>query len=157
MDGDIAGRGVGNHLRNDERADAARTAADEARVLFFKLIQAADAAAGDDAATVRVFLAEVDAAVLDGLDGGDQGKLREAVEVAGDLGVEVRFRVEVLDLAAKMNLERRSIDLLDRANAVAAGADCAPELLDIGGQGVDRSHSGDNNAPGHFLSSSRWM
>src|SRR5207237_9105239 len=113
-----------------------------ARVPFFQLSQAAAGAAGDDARAVRVFLAEVDAAVLDGLNGGDQGKLREAVEMADDLGVEVRFRVEVLDLAAKMNLERRSIDLLDRANAVAAGADCAPELLDIGGQGVDRAQSG---------------
>ena len=59
-------------------------------------------------------LGEVDAAVLDGLDGGDQGELGEAVEAAGGLGVEQLLGVEVLDLAAEVDLEGGGVELLDR-------------------------------------------
>ena len=53
LDRDVAGRRVGDHLRDDERADPAGPALDEAAVLLLELVQAADAAADDDAAADR--------------------------------------------------------------------------------------------------------
>ena len=67
-------------------------------------------------------LREVEAAVLDGRDGGDQGELGEAVQAAGGLGVEDGLGVEVLDLAAEVDLEGGGVELLDRADAALAGA-----------------------------------
>ena len=49
----LPGGGVGDHLGDDERADAAGPAVDEAAVLLLELVQAADAAADDDAAADR--------------------------------------------------------------------------------------------------------
>ena len=66
MDRDVAGGGVGDHLRDDERADAAGPVLDKAGVLLFEFVEAADAAADDDAAAEGIFLGEVEAAVLDG-------------------------------------------------------------------------------------------
>ena len=95
VDRDVAGGGVGDHLRDDERADAARAAAlHEAGVLLFEFVQPADAAADDDAAAEGVFLGEVQAAVLDGFEGGDHGELGEAVEPPDGLGVEELLRVD---------------------------------------------------------------
>ena len=82
VDRDVAGGGVGHHLGDDEGADLAGAAFDVAGVLLLELVEAADAAADDDAAAVRVFLGEVEAAVLDGVHGGDHGELGEAVQPA---------------------------------------------------------------------------
>ena len=46
------------------------------------------------AAAERIFACEVDAAVVDGLGGGDHGELGEAVEPADGPGVEHRLGIE---------------------------------------------------------------
>ena len=50
--------------------------------LRFDLVQAADARAEDHAAAEGVFLGEVDAGVAHGVDAGDHGELREAIDAA---------------------------------------------------------------------------
>src|SRR5207244_1244271 len=83
VDGNVAGRRVGDHFRDHERADLVRAVLEVAAVLFLKLVQAADAAADDRAAAEGVFPAEIQAAVLDGVDGRHQRELREAVQPPG--------------------------------------------------------------------------
>ena len=46
---------VGDHFRDDERADLVRSAVAIAAVLFLEFAEAADAAAEDDAAAIGVF------------------------------------------------------------------------------------------------------
>ena len=106
---DVAGGRVGDHLGDDERADLAGAALMIAGVLLFELVEAADAAAEDDAAAERIFLAKVEAAVFDGFDGGDQRELGEAVEAARGLAVEILFGIQVLDFAAEVDLEGASV------------------------------------------------
>src|SRR5262249_31068980 len=139
VDRDVTRGGVGDHLGDDERADLARAALQEAGVLLLPLVEAADAAAQDGAAAVRVLLREVQAAVLDGGDGRHQGELGEAVEVAGGLAVEDGGGVEVLDLAAELDLEGGGVELLDRRDAAAAGTQPLPESPDVLPEGVDRA------------------
>ena len=101
-------------------------------MLLLKLVEPADAGPDNRARPVRIFLAKIEAAVLDRADRCHQGKLGEAVQMAGDLGIQHCLGIEVLDLASKMHLEGRGVELLDQADAVPAGAERLPELLDIG-------------------------
>ncbi len=82
MNGDVARSGVGDHFRNDERADLARPSVQVTTMLLLELIEAADAAAENDAAAERVFPREVDAAVFHGVDGGHESELSETIEPA---------------------------------------------------------------------------
>ena len=52
-------------------------------------LQSADARSQDHAAAKRIFLGEVDAAVAHGVDAGDHGELREAVDALGFVGRDV--------------------------------------------------------------------
>ena len=57
------------------------------------------------------------------------------------------FRVEVLDLAAEVDLEGGGVELLDRADAAPAGQQRLPERRHVHGERVDRPHAGDDDAP----------
>jgi hypothetical protein len=72
-------------------------------VLLLDLLDPADPRADDGAGAVRVFFGEIDAAVLDRLDGPRDGELAEAVHPLGFPPVNVLRDVEVLDLAAEMH------------------------------------------------------
>src|SRR5205807_1049970 len=63
VDGDIAGGGVGDHLGDDERADLVGPPLQVDGVLVLELVEAADAAADDGAATEGVLAREVQPAV----------------------------------------------------------------------------------------------
>ncbi len=126
-------------------------------MLVLELVEAADAAAEDDAAAVRVFLGEIQTAVGDGLDRGHQGELAESIQMAGDLGLQRRHRVELLHLPAKVDLERGGVELLDRRDAALAREQGLPVARDVRRQRVDRPQTGDDDAPRHFLFSSRSM
>ena len=82
---------------------------------------------------------------------GRQGELREAVQPPGRLRIEDGFRLEVLDFAAEMDLEGGRVELLDDADAAAAGAQGRPEARNVRAERVDRAQAGDDDAPGHFL------
>ena len=69
--------------------------------------QAADARAEDHAAAPGVVLREVDARVADGVDAGDQGELREAVEPLDVLGLDVAVDRPIADLAADADADSR--------------------------------------------------
>jgi len=94
------------------------------------------------------------AAVLDGVDGRHQRELREAVQSARTLGVDLRLGGPVFDLAGEVNPKGRRVELFDRADAALAGAKAVPELLQVDCQRVDRAHPCDDDAPRHFLPSS---
>ncbi len=86
-------------------------------VLFFELIQSADAAADDDAAAVGIFFREIDTTVRDGGVRGHQSKLSKTVQPMDFLFVDQRFRVEVFDFAAKVDLECSGVELFDGSDA----------------------------------------
>ena len=56
------------------------------RVLRFDLVKTADAGAEDDTAAKRVLFSEIETRVVHGVDAGDHGELRKAVEPLRILG-----------------------------------------------------------------------
>ena len=150
MDRDVAGGRVGHHLRDDERADAARSAAlHEFGVLGLVFGQPADAAADDGAAAEGILLGDVEAAVFDRFEGGDHGKLGEAIHAADGPSVEEFFGRPVLDFAADLDLEFLGVDLLDIADAALAREEAVPVGGHVGRQRRDGAHAGDDDAPSH--------
>src|SRR5262249_26545833 len=113
MDRDIPRGRIGHHLRNNERANPGRSGRpllDVLGVLLLVFGQAADPATDNGAAPVRVFVAEVDATVLDGRYRRGKGELREAVKAARCAHIEDLLRFEMVDLAAEMNFEVRGVE-----------------------------------------------
>src|SRR5262249_35207983 len=105
----------------------------------------------------RVLAAEVQAAVLDGLDRRHQGELGEAVQPARLLDVEQPLRGEVLDLAGEVDLERRRVEQLDRADAALPLEQALPQDRHADAQRGDRAQARDDYASGHFFACSRSM
>jgi hypothetical protein len=111
---------------------------------------AADAGADDDAAALGIPLGEVDARVVDGLDGGGDAELAEPVDAFGFAVLDGLDGVEVLDLTGDADVplvaELGELVARDGADAGSAFAHAFP-----GGPGVqaevgDRAHPGDDDA-----------
>ena len=120
----------------------------------FELVEAADAGAEDDAAAERVFLAEIEAAVLDRFDRTDHGELREPVESADVFGVhaEGRLGVEVLHFAGELDLEGGRVEQGDRRDAALAGEQPLPEAANVIANRLDVPQAGDDDATArHFF------
>ncbi len=96
--GDIARSHVGDHHGNKERADAAHAAFHQFAVLVFKGLNAADAAADEDADTGAVVVGDGEAGIRQSHLGGGGGELREAIHALGVFAVQIVFRLEAFDL-----------------------------------------------------------
>ncbi len=105
--------------------------ADSRAMLGFDLVQAADAGAEDHAAAKRIFLREVEAGVAHGVDAGDHGELREAIEPLGILGRDVVAGRPIVDIAAEVDFELRGVEQPDRMNAAFARENPLPKILDL--------------------------
>ena len=125
-------------------------------MLILVLVEPADAAADDDAAAKGIFLGEIDAAVLDGFDGGDHAELGEAIQAARGFRVKVRLGVP-LHFAAEMDFESTGVELLDRGDAAFAGEQPFPVRLGVRSQGADGSQPRNDDPARHFFSSSFMM
>ena len=108
---DLAGGYVGYHLRDEEGVELGPVFLVGAVVANFVLkgLDASDANAEYHADAVFVCRIQVHAAVVDCLDGRDEGQLGVAVHLAGFLAVYVVVHVEPLHLAGKVGLELGSV------------------------------------------------
>lgn len=123
---------------------------------IFEFREAADAAADDAAAAERVVLREVDAAIEDGLVGGVEGELREAIEPANRLGLDAVLGLEVLDFAAEADLELGGIEERERRDAAVPGQQAVPVVRHGVGERIDCTQTGDDDAAaGHRDSQGR--
>src|SRR5205823_6579763 len=89
-------------------------------VLLFVLADAADAAADEDSRALRIFLAEVEPAVLHSLDGGGQAELGEAIQAPSQLSIQHFIGIEVAHLAREGNLPVGHVKQIDAADAALA-------------------------------------
>src|SRR5262249_36823897 len=58
--------------------------------------------------------------------------------------------MKALHLAAELDLEGGGVELLNRRDAAATGAQAVPVPLDVEAKRVDRPQAGDDDAAGHF-------
>ena len=125
----LPGRGVGDHLGDDERADRAGPSLSDGECCSSNSFRPPMPLPRMTPQRKRIFAGEIEPAVLHGLHGGHQGELGEAIQAPGRLRRSSHgFRLEPsLDLAAELDLEGGGVELLDRADAALARAQRGPE------------------------------
>ena len=109
---------VGNHLRDEERAELRTFVLVLTIICYFVLecLDTADTHAINDADTVHVFLLEVETRVLHALHCANHSQLRVTVELAGLLTVNPVVHIEVFHLAGELGLEEGSVKMSDRSS-----------------------------------------
>ena len=95
-DRDVAAGRVDHQLGNHERRDAVGAAVEEDTVLLFDLVQAADAAAGDNAVAKGISLGEVHSRLADRLVRTVHRELDEAIEPLDLARRDAVARIEIL-------------------------------------------------------------
>ena len=80
-------------------------------------METADAGGENHADTVLVEVLVVEVGIVDGLAGSHEGIHGVEVERAGLLAVEMLRRIEILELAGKLGLELRGVEMGDGAGA----------------------------------------
>src|SRR5262249_27793455 len=119
---------------------------------LFEFVEPADARAYDRPAAKWAFLAEIDAAVADRVERGHNGELGEAIHSPDVFGVQDGLGMEILDLAAEVDFECRSVEERNGGDAAPPGEQTAPVGRHVVGERVDRAHAGNHHAsPAHFF------
>ena len=90
--------------------------------------------------------------VAHGVDAGDHGELREAIDPLGILGRHVVAGRPIVDLAAEVDLVAGGIEQPDLVDAAFARENPLPEIFDLATKRGDRSQSGYDDAPFHEIS-----
>ena len=101
-------------------------------------------------AAERLFLGEIDAGVFHGIDAGDHGELREAIDPLGVFGGDVIAGRPIVDIAAELDFVLGGVEQADRVDAALALENAVPQIVDSAAQRGDRSQSGDDDAPFHW-------
>src|SRR5688500_14840623 len=132
LDGDLAGRGVRQHVRQHEGGHAPWPALVERLLALDQDADAADAGSEDHAEAIGVEVA-VDPPVLaeqpgvaQGLAAGRHREVRVAVVASHVLGIHVGRCVESLHLARDVDLERGGVEEGDVGDAGTAGDEGVP-------------------------------
>ncbi len=118
-------------------------------MLRFKLPQAADARSDRHAAAERIVFGEVDAGVLHGVDGGDDGELREAVELLFVAGLDVALRRKVGNLASEADAVAGGVESAQRRDPALAVEDAGPYFGNLAAKRSDRTQTRYDDAPLH--------
>ena len=143
--GDVPGGHVGDHHRNEQRADARGTALHHQLGLVLEGLHAADAAADQRAGALACQVFPADAAVLHGQLGGGQGQLHIAVKFFGfarlDVGTEV-----VVHFSGDLCPEGAGVEMGDRTDAALAGPLRLGEGAGSQADRADRPQSGDDHS-----------
>ncbi len=105
----------------------------------------ADAGAHNAANAQAVLVADLHAAIRDGLLGRSQRQLGEAVHVARFAVSEHLFAVETFDLGGYLAFLLSGVEQRDRPGAGGAGKDARPGGLNVQAQGADATQAGDND------------
>src|SRR5262249_42724052 len=147
LDGNLASGHVDDHHRDEEWAHPAGTLLEERRVLLLERLHASDARADDDAASVAIDGFEIQSRRPDGLVGGHDRVLDEAIHPLRLLAVHDSLGREALDLAGEASLERGGIEPRDRAGPGLALQQVIPEFLQGVPDGRDHARPGDPHLP----------
>ena len=118
-------------------------------MLGFDLPQPADARTDHHAAAERVVLGEVDARVLDRVDRGHDGELRETIEFLFVAGFDVAGRRPIDDFAAEADPVVGGVETAQRGNPAFAVADASPDFRDLAAKRSDRTQTSYDDAPLH--------
>src|SRR5215469_12307071 len=118
-------------------------------MLRLDLVQPADARTKNDPATEGVFLGEVEARVLDRVDGRHERELREAVDALGIAQRNVAFGRPIAHFAAKLHLEVRGVEGRDRPDAALAAVDSLPKVFDLTAERGDDAEAGYDDSSLH--------
>ncbi len=145
---DVAGRDVGNQLRDEERRNLPRAAGVELGALLDEGLHAADAGADIDAEALRRDLAR-DAAVLHRLGGRGHCVLAVKVGPAEHGLFHIIFRMEVPDLGGQLHLVAGSVELGDGTDSVFARNQAVPEGFYIISHRRHGAHAGHNHSSAH--------
>ena len=129
---DEAGRDVGDHAGNEERAKPRGVSSlGIARTFVEERFESSDTRTPNDARLLLVKLLHVEPCVLHGLRGGDEGVLGEEVVLAYLLAVEILGRVVILYFTSEFRFEFLRVEVRD-------GGGSADTFLDILDRVADR-------------------
>jgi len=131
FDADESAADVADQRGNGERGNFARTFFEEVLQLVFVGLHATDTGTNDDADAVAVFLRHVDAAILDGMLGGDETELGVAVVATRLLRVHMFLRLPVAHFGTDLTGHGLGIEQGDPVDTALAGKDVFPERIDI--------------------------
>ena len=119
----------------------------EPLMLGLEFKDSADTGADDDADAVRILGGEVDVTVLDGLNGGGDGKLGEAIHsLGGPSALDPTVDVEVAAFAGDPRGVLGGVKEGEGSDPGTPGDEGVPELRNRVPHRGDDSHAGDHNA-----------
>jgi len=101
----------------------------------------ADTGAGNDGSSRFEVGCEIELRVCDGLTGGYEGELGEAIHDSLLRGLEVLGGIEVLDLGTVLEAQAGGIDERDRGDAGDVAGEIRPEFGDGGAECGDDSET----------------
>ena len=120
-------------------------------MLLFDFVEAADARAENDAATIGVFLGEIQAGIAHGINARHQRKLGKAVDALGILRRNVGVGRPIPNFAGEPHFEVRGGEQVDRTHAAFAGADPFPQVLNLAAQPGNGAETGDDDSAFHLF------
>ena len=146
--GDVSGRYVGYHLRDEEGAETRYLSAfQKTRYLVKHGPETADARSPNHSGTQFVHLLEVDARIGHRLVGGYHGVLREKVVFTYLLAVEEILPVVSLHFTGKSRLEFFGIEMRNGRSAADARLQVGEVFLYVVAKRINRADTGHNNSP----------
>ena len=140
-DGDLPRRHVRDHHRNEERTDLRRPFVKKLPVLAVHRLDAADAGADERADALPVLFFEIELRILDGELRRRDSELRIAIHTLRFLLVDVRGRIEILDLARNLRVAFRCVEVCDLADAVLSCKKRLPESFPADANRRDRAQT----------------
>ena len=144
---DLSGRQVHDRRENEERRDALGALLEQHAMFALDHLEAADAAADDDAHARGVVGPHDQAAGREGDVGGRDGELDEAPALLDVLAVDPPQRVEPFHLAGKSRGVAGGVKQRDRRDPGSSGEDALPRLVGADAERRDQPNAGHDHAP----------
>ena len=139
---DEAGRDVGDHAGNEERAKPRGVSSlGIARTFVEERFESSDTRTPNDARLLLVELLHVEPSVLHGLRGGDEGVLGEEVVLAYLLAVEILGRVVILYFTSEFRFEFLRVEVRDGGGSADTFLEIRKIFLNSIAEWVNRTYT----------------
>jgi len=139
---DEAGRDVGDHAGNEERAKPRGVSSlGIARTFVEERFESSDTRTPNDARLLLVELLHVEPCVLHGLRGGDEGVLGEEVVLAYLLAVEILGRVVILYFTSEFRFEFLRVEVRDGGGSADTFLEIRKIFLNSIAEWVNRTYT----------------
>ncbi len=142
--GDVTGCDVGDHLRNEEGivfGSLLRAMNCKIAGLLLECVETADTGCENHADTVLVYSLAFKTCILDCLIGCLERVHRVKVKLTSLLAVEMRGRIEILNLACELGLEFACVEVCNRGGTALACLGVIPSCGHIVADRSQRSES----------------